>query len=331
MCHRIMLMLILISVVSVAAQDLEHFPPLTPHNIEQFALMMRFEPEDFANQGPFTALAFHPTDDLILIGVGYSNPRMIVINSQTLVIDRIIDIDPDVQTRLSAIFISDDGNWIVTHDSRKFAVWNMEDGNALFTGTVYWRGLLVLGGYFDANVIDNHLYLRVQYVDDHPPFSSMWNIETHTEIDRIEIDLCSSIDNRPVCTGVVAENHEKEAQAAFDSQLGYNAEFLDGILRTIGTYPHLDNWHLSPNRTQIIVGIDGQQLRIYAATDCIIAASRTVNLRLGAGTDFDIGDTLTPNSPLGVFDSTVVSNYQWYKVLGGLWVREDVVQTQGTC
>ena len=65
---------------------------------------------------------------------------------------------------------------------------------------------------------------------------------------------------------------------------------------------------------------------------CLLSAPGAVNLRGGAGTEFDVVDRLSAGSVAaadGVVDGA--DGFRWYHVSGDLWVREDVVRASPTC
>lgn len=66
--------------------------------------------------------------------------------------------------------------------------------------------------------------------------------------------------------------------------------------------------------------------------DCTISASAVVNLRSGAGTDFERAGTLQAGeSEQATAKSEPVAGYVWYYLARGAWVREDVITASGDC
>lgn len=71
-----------------------------------------------------------------------------------------------------------------------------------------------------------------------------------------------------------------------------------------------------------------------ASGDCTItpAGAFGVNVRSGAGTNFDIVDTLPQGGSLAVDGQTVDnSGFTWYRTSDGTFVRSDTVNTTGNC
>jgi hypothetical protein len=65
---------------------------------------------------------------------------------------------------------------------------------------------------------------------------------------------------------------------------------------------------------------------------CIVSSTSVVNLRTGAGTDFDIAGQLeSEESRLvsGKFEAE--DGYLWWHLRDGAWVRSDVLQAGGAC
>lgn len=66
--------------------------------------------------------------------------------------------------------------------------------------------------------------------------------------------------------------------------------------------------------------------------DCTVNAANTVNLRAGAGTNFElVGQLASGTSVRAVGQSELVSGFVWYHLESGEWVREDLVTTSVDC
>jgi hypothetical protein len=80
-----------------------------------------------------------------------------------------------------------------------------------------------------------------------------------------------------------------------------------------------------------VLGTSSSLLELYAVADCYVTTDREINLRSGPGTEFDSPTTMQPGERLAVDGQSQQGNYTWWHLAVGLWVREDVVKTQGNC
>jgi WD40 repeat protein len=69
-----------------------------------------------------------------------------------------------------------------------------------------------------------------------------------------------------------------------------------------------------------------------SSSGCIITAPGNVNLRTGAGTDFELAGTLAAGQTADVDGQATGSDGQvWWRLGEGVWVRSDVVDEAGDC
>jgi hypothetical protein len=76
------------------------------------------------------------------------------------------------------------------------------------------------------------------------------------------------------------------------------------------------------------------EIEVYSAgfVGCVVSASNLVNLRVGAGTEFDIVGQLSSGETAIVSGRKVTEGaYVWWRLRPNIWVRSDVVQSIGAC
>jgi hypothetical protein len=74
---------------------------------------------------------------------------------------------------------------------------------------------------------------------------------------------------------------------------------------------------------------DYRALNIYAVSACYVTSSRTVNLRSGAGTEFDSPLTMQTSDRFAVVGQSMNGQEHWWELDLGLWVRADLVEVRG--
>ncbi|MEP7293995.1 MAG: hypothetical protein ABI835_19570, partial [Chloroflexota bacterium] len=67
------------------------------------------------------------------------------------------------------------------------------------------------------------------------------------------------------------------------------------------------------------------------AAACTVSASSAVNLRTGAGTQFERAGTLDARNAQSINGQATVDGFVWWRLESGNWVRSDVVQATGNC
>lgn len=82
--------------------------------------------------------------------------------------------------------------------------------------------------------------------------------------------------------------------------------------------------------------VSWKEIEVYTgdvlSTTCIVQAGGTVNMRSGAGTNFDSTGALPVGTGAFVDGRTTgADGFTWWHIAQNLWVREDVVQATGDC